>query len=199
MAIIERQLSPPKYSDYSKFKPHLRIEFLYTCVYCGLFEIESASEDNFEVEHYVPQNKCMAMECDYSNLLYSCSTCNGIKSGYWPTKEQRAQGRYILNPCRHDVESHIDKSTSKWKGKTPEGKWNVKRFFLDSKTLESIRQKRQDEIFTKVVASASLINKILNDVGKKLSKEEIEKLQKLDRVLDAIKCNYRRLDSRRRS
>ena len=40
MTIIVRKENPPLYSDYKKYKKHLRIDFNYCCIYCNIFEKE---------------------------------------------------------------------------------------------------------------------------------------------------------------
>lgn len=199
MAKVIRQLKPRKFTDYSHYKPFLRLEFLYACVYCDSYESELGGEDNFEVEHYVPQSKCPMLKCIYENLFYSCSICNGpaAKWGYWPTKAQREKGRFILNPCRHDIELEIDKSSPKWKGITDTGKWNVQRFHLDSDTLVSIRLKRQHAPLASAQTNAANIARILRTFGNHLTDQERADLLRLRRVLEAINLDNRRLNSRR--
>ncbi len=200
MAKITRQVKPTKkFTNYREYKPFLRVEFLYACVYCEVYESESAGEDNFQVEHYVPQSKYPMLECVYENLFYSCAFCNGpaAKSGYWATKEQREKGHYVLNPCRHDIDIHIDKSSSKWKGLTPEGRWNVRRFYLDSKNLQFIRDRRQQAPLASAQSNAANIMTILQGFEKHLTPQEIADLSRIQRVLSAISVQHRRLDSRR--
>ena len=40
MAIIKRQNPHPVYASYKKYKPHLRVDFSYSCAYCTIHEAE---------------------------------------------------------------------------------------------------------------------------------------------------------------
>src|SRR5262245_13504879 len=78
--IIERRHGPEGYTDYSNYKPCLRDEFLFRCVYC--LERErwmSDSEGSTSIDHYQPKSVYSTLTNDYDNLLYSCIRCNRAK------------------------------------------------------------------------------------------------------------------------
>jgi hypothetical protein len=200
MAKIKRQFKfkPKQFSDYGKYKPYLRLEFLYACVYCDVYECESAGEDNFQIDHWAPQSKFKMLRCIYENLFYSCATCNGInaKSSFWPTKADRENGRIILNPVRHDIEAHIDKSQARWRGISDEGIWNVERFALDSDFFEEVRTKRVLNPISNAQTNAANVDRILQSFGTLLTDQEKQDLLRINQVLRAITVSHRRLDSR---
>ena len=75
----ERKHSPIGYAEYTQFKPWLRDEFSFRCVYCLQRETWSrAGMAAFSVDHIIPQSLDTnnLFVCDYSNLLYSCLRCN---------------------------------------------------------------------------------------------------------------------------
>ena len=41
-------------------------------------------------------------------------------------------GKIVLNPFKHDVDAHIDRSKPEWKSKDPFGQFNIELFHLDS-------------------------------------------------------------------
>ena len=59
----------------------------------------------FGVEHYKPSSKFKSLECTYSNLYYSCNTCNSNKGNFWPSARQLIKNLFIPNPCDHTYDS----------------------------------------------------------------------------------------------
>src|SRR6478672_6755586 len=73
----QRKHGPRGYQSYSDYKPWLRDEFVFRCVYCLEREQWYPNRaDAFSVDHIVPQSKSTTRICDYSNLVYACLRCN---------------------------------------------------------------------------------------------------------------------------
>jgi hypothetical protein len=73
----ERRHGPRSYATYDGYKPWLRDEFAFRCVYC--LEREMWYPDraaSFSVEHVIPQSEDAALVCEYTNLIYACTRCN---------------------------------------------------------------------------------------------------------------------------
>lgn len=72
----ERRHGPKGYKNFSSFKPWLRDEFVFRCVYClnreRWYPDGSAS---FSVDHLYPKGEMPERENDYTNLVYSCHRC----------------------------------------------------------------------------------------------------------------------------
>ncbi len=69
------------YLDYRSFKPWLRDEFAFRCVFCLWRELWAAGGDAaFSVEHLLPQSTHPKLVCGYNNLVYACCHCNAAKS-----------------------------------------------------------------------------------------------------------------------
>lgn len=200
MTKLIRRLKPPKFTDHKDYKSYLRLEFSFSCVFCDLFETENGSEDNFEVEHYVPQvprppqKPFIMLRCIYENLLYSCSVCNGIKHRYWASKTQRERGQFYLNPTRHDIDEHIDRSQPKWVGITDTGVWNVRRLHLDSDTLSVIRSGRDQELH-RLNARIDRIDRVLENLKNNVLRDNLVRVRD---NYERIRLRYKRLDSRRK-
>jgi hypothetical protein len=65
---------------YQRFKPWLRDDFAFRCVYCLFRERWYPSgQDAFSVEHIIPQSLAPDRVYDYSNLVYACLRCNSLK------------------------------------------------------------------------------------------------------------------------
>lgn len=68
------------YVDPQRYKPWLRDEFQFRCVYCLCRERWCPDgEDAFSVEHYRPRSLAPDDVCRYDNLLYTCCRCNSSK------------------------------------------------------------------------------------------------------------------------
>lgn len=74
-----RRNTPPSLGSYESYRPYLRVEFDFTCVYCRLREAMNGGEVNFQIDHFLPKCDNEHLACAYSNLLYSCAKCNNVK------------------------------------------------------------------------------------------------------------------------
>lgn len=144
MPIKGRSEKPPKFNDYTKYKPYLRREFNHECVFCASREPEIGGTRNFHVDHYKPQSRFRDLENVYSNLLYSCGGCNCYKGNYWPDAFQRILRNVILNPFLHKFEKHLNMSEPTWIGLTKCGRWNVDKLRLSSPIQVIRREDRQN-------------------------------------------------------
>jgi hypothetical protein len=73
----ERRHAPDGYVDYKSFKPWLRDEFTFRCVYCLEREQWYPNRaDAFSVDHVIPKSSAPKRACDYANLVYAWGRCN---------------------------------------------------------------------------------------------------------------------------
>lgn len=75
-----RRHAPHGYADYSSYRPWLRDEFCFRCVYCLRREVWGRLLGAFHIDHFVPQSLDLTLACNYNNLLYLCESCNALKS-----------------------------------------------------------------------------------------------------------------------
>ncbi|MEO8493515.1 MAG: HNH endonuclease [Planctomycetota bacterium] len=75
----ERIHGPMGYASYESFRPWLRDEFTFRCVYCLKRETWGQVTGEFELEHFQPQSLAPQLTFDYFNLVYACRRCNLIK------------------------------------------------------------------------------------------------------------------------
>ena len=75
-----RRHGPKGYADYASFRPWLRDEYTFRCVYCLRREQWIRSQGAYDIDHFFPATQHPAQECEYDNLRYSCSICNALKS-----------------------------------------------------------------------------------------------------------------------
>ncbi len=70
----ERKHGPYGYANYPEYKPWLRDEFFFRCVYCLEREMWYPNRaSSFSVDHIEPRSKNPSRICDYDNLLYHAS------------------------------------------------------------------------------------------------------------------------------
>lgn len=74
-----RRHGPQGYSSYESYRPWLRDEFAFRCVYCLMREQWGRLTGDFHLDHYSPQVLDVRQAAVYDNLLYSCATCNLAK------------------------------------------------------------------------------------------------------------------------
>lgn len=75
-----RRHAPRGYKTFRAFKPWLRDEFDFRCVYCLCREVwEPNGHNGFSVEHIIPRSLAPELLCVYENLAYACCTCNSAR------------------------------------------------------------------------------------------------------------------------
>jgi hypothetical protein len=70
---------PGGWNDYQKYRPWLRDEFEFRCVYCLEREVWRDMRGRMHIDHFQPQALRPDLACDYTNLLYLCPACNCLK------------------------------------------------------------------------------------------------------------------------
>jgi hypothetical protein len=78
-APLVRRHGPVGYLDYSSFRPWLRDEFGFRCVYCLRREQWEPHLGVFEIDHFDPVGQSPELRQVYPNSIYSCTTCNAAK------------------------------------------------------------------------------------------------------------------------
>lgn len=118
-------------SNHRDHRTDLRIDFKNRCGYCNDFD--SYRFTYFEIDHFIPQNKdkkpflTIKTSTDYSNLVYSCKSCNNAKSNKWPTNDQNIPIRNdegFIDPCDDDYNNHFERTLNgRITFKTKLGEW----------------------------------------------------------------------------
>jgi uncharacterized protein (TIGR02646 family) len=147
VALIKRQQPYPCYSDYRKYKPHLRRDFSYCCAYCTIHENEWGGLRHFQVEHFRPKSRFPQLVVDYENLLYACDVCNCYKGDDWPSDDPLTDGVGYLDPCQNDYDEHFrnEQATGQTNGLTAPARYMIERLHLNRGHLIRVRQKRRRE------------------------------------------------------
>ncbi len=61
---------------YGRYRPWLRDEFCFRCVYCLRREKWTPVRGEFHLDHFAPQSINPNSALEYDNLVYSCCSCN---------------------------------------------------------------------------------------------------------------------------
>jgi len=92
-----RRHGPRGYAEDENYKPWLRDEFDYRCVYCLCREIWfHAGHRGFSVEHLVPLSEAPPGLTEYDTLAYACCQCNSTRGvGPLPLHPADAPGEHL--------------------------------------------------------------------------------------------------------
>jgi len=71
-----RRHGPQGYADYESYRPWLRDEFAFRCVYCLFREVWGQLRGLHAIDHFLPVASRPDLALDYDNLLYACISCN---------------------------------------------------------------------------------------------------------------------------
>jgi hypothetical protein len=74
-----RRHEPRGYADYSSYRPWLRDEFTFRCVFCLVREQWGRVTGLFDLDHFLPISRNQEKKASYENLLYCCARCNRAK------------------------------------------------------------------------------------------------------------------------
>jgi hypothetical protein len=74
-----RRHGPQGYADAASFRPWLRDEFTFRCIYCLQRESWGSVKAAFDLDHFLPVSIHPILALDYDNLLYACASCNSAK------------------------------------------------------------------------------------------------------------------------
>ena len=78
-ALLERRHGPQGYASYQSYRPWLRDDFTFQCVYCLLREQWGRATGDFDLDHFLAQERAPEVALEYDNLFYACHSCNLLK------------------------------------------------------------------------------------------------------------------------
>jgi hypothetical protein len=76
-----RRHGPRGYRNYESFRPWLRDEFVFRCVYCLQREQWGRVKAVFDLDHFRAVATHPSEVGTYDNLIFACTTCNSAKQG----------------------------------------------------------------------------------------------------------------------
>ena len=121
-------------TSYNDHKADLRLDFNERCGYCDCWD--KFKTTYYEIDHFVPKSiLTIKLKTDYSNLVYSCKSCNNAKSNQWPTNDQNIYNQNnqgFIDPCHNDYALQFERSDNgEIRPITELGKWMFVTLKLD--------------------------------------------------------------------
>jgi uncharacterized protein (TIGR02646 family) len=146
-----------KRRSYRLYKDSLRNDFLRACGYCDDTDNYCGGRNSFHIDHFKPLKHFTGLECEYSNLVYSCSYCNISKSDDWPclgTNLTCNNEEGYIDPCDPDFINHFERyDDGRIRPKTTVGKYMFEQLKLGLRRHELIWLLRQLQEKIKEVAA----------------------------------------------
>lgn len=128
-----RRHGPHGYTDYKSYKPWLRDEFYFRCVYCCERERWYPSgAEAFGVDHVKPKGlaEYWNLVCNYDNLVYACNQCNAKKGD-----------AILIDPCTFAFSEHVQVDDEGGiEGLSKEGRRAIRILCLDSDKRTRVRR-----------------------------------------------------------
>jgi hypothetical protein len=155
------------FTDYRKYRPYLRADFLERCSYCERPESSVGGEAHCEIDHHRPIAWFPHLKCDYNNLYYSCRDCNNTKSSKWPQPKDEAKGRRFSDPCAEDFyQDHaVEHVTGMLSWKSECGRFTIDAIRLNRQILTDWRAERarMKDTISKLVPIQSMLRASMRD------------------------------------
>jgi hypothetical protein len=84
-----RRHGPQGYAGAEGYRPWLRDEFAFRCIYCLFRDSWARLKATFQIDHFLPIASDPQQALNYDNLLWCCATCNAAKNKrHLPNPEQ---------------------------------------------------------------------------------------------------------------
>lgn len=112
--------------SHGEHRDDLKLDYIDRCGYCN--DIDILRFIWFEIDHFVPRKHLNNIsETDYSNLVYSCRSCNNAKRAKWPTRDENIHNHNnigFIDPCEDDYKNQFERlNTGRIKPKTDLGEY----------------------------------------------------------------------------
>lgn len=121
----------PKFTDYRRYKQHVREDFQYRCAYCRLHESAYGLRRSMSIDHFRPKALFGNLITEYSNLYYCCGPCNDRKSDHWPDATQQKRGMRFVDVCRDEWDDHLEVIQDVIAAKTRAGQYTSEKLKFD--------------------------------------------------------------------
>ena len=123
---------------YSVHREILQKDFDHRCGYCDSHD--SFRHAHYEIDHFIPKKTLKEVfpipeeykikEQEYSNLVYSCQSCNNAKGDQWPIESIDIHHKNdigFIDPCNSKYDDQFKRDQNgEIKYKTELGKWMYK-------------------------------------------------------------------------
>jgi hypothetical protein len=128
-----------------------------------------------------------------TRLFYSCGTCNSLKGKFWPSEEEKAAGRFVVNPCDYVMRDHLRAlPNGVVDSSSPAGDWTVDLLRLNESAQIKRRyfflaeKKRAEESERQLAKRLAVLKaKLVSAVGDE-HREMADDIARLDQELDIV-------------
>ena len=101
--------------NYRHYKGNLRKDFNARCGYCDAMDKWFGGFKGAHIDHFAPKSKFEELTNCYTNLVYSCPSCNNAKWDKWVGDDagKPNDGREgFVDPCDTEYDSHLARRKS---------------------------------------------------------------------------------------
>jgi 5-methylcytosine-specific restriction endonuclease McrA len=96
----ERRHGPRGYANHESYRPWLRDEFAFRCVYCLTRELWGLFKGVYALDHFLAVIARPDLALVYDNLLYACVSCNLSKgSQQTPNQGRQSSATETVDSC----------------------------------------------------------------------------------------------------
>ncbi|MBI3271502.1 MAG: HNH endonuclease [Planctomycetes bacterium] len=131
----------PRFSDYHRYREHLRLDFWFSCAYCTIAEVEARGV-GFQIDHHKPRKSSPELLNEYSNLMWTCELCNRRKLDTTPGPAESARGFRFFRPDEDAFADHFALAALELHPQTPVGLYTEQVLQLNREQLRRLRKLR---------------------------------------------------------
>ncbi len=125
-----RRHGPAGYAQLGRYRPWLRDEFAFRCVYCLTREQWGIVRGTYHLEHFRAQAHHPHAVRDYDNLVYACAACNLAKGD-----------AEVPDPCACLLDGQVTVDEhGRIHGLTPDARRLIGKLGLDAPDYREFRQ-----------------------------------------------------------
>jgi hypothetical protein len=138
-----------KFYVYPRYRLEIAEDCLHRCVYCDGHDHEVGGASVMELDHFRPSGRpeFKALLNDPRNLVYSCRSCNGLKSEFWPasgTVQTFVGDDGFIDPFNLDrLQYFAIRANGRIHAKKPPASYMIELLGLDRPFMRRLRERRR--------------------------------------------------------
>lgn len=152
-----------KFYVYSRYRLEIAEDCLQRCVYCDAHDDEVGGASVMELDHFKPSGRpeFKGLLNDPRNLVYSCRSCNGLKTEFWPalgTVHTFVGDDGFIDPFEVDrLQYFAVRANGRIHAKKPPASYMIRLLGLDRPFMQRLRERRR--LMGRVVSLAGEIDR----------------------------------------
>jgi len=187
----KRQIITKKVGHYTEHKDNLREDFNKRCGYCN--DPDFFRSTYYEIDHFIPKiflkeifpikEEYENKEQEYSNLVYSCRSCNNAKGDKWPTRSMEMHNKDntgFIDPCKSEYDKQFERNENgEIISLTELGNWIYK-------TLKLWKSEHS------IIWHLDELKKKIDEIEKIIAEKDSVEKERLEKILCSFLKNYYR-------